>query len=177
MKKEDLKFRVAITKREWWDFPEIAGIEWGGETQVEQILYATMSIEQFATLCATYQFDHSISTMGIQIEGDYIIPAVDLMDADEEICCYTTVFTDELFELAKKDAISPQKTPVLENDFVLHERKIGWIPLWGEAWDKVEEAIESILPVDCCPDETEELVEKLFEAISKVTLIEKTLRP
>ena len=146
---KNLRFRVAYTVMEYWDFTEINGehFDWEGDERVEQTMYGVLNARQFLWLVLDKGLEETINTQGLQIEGGYIVPAVDFYDADENSRCYVSVYTDDMLKLALTQSQKPTPTPVLQNDFSVKNELLSFIEsekLWDKMVEELPEIIESV---------------------------------
>lgn len=144
--KENLRFQVAYTVSEHWEFPDVNGdyFEWGGDEKVEQTMYGVMNARQFLWLVFDKELEETINTQGIQIEDGYIIPAVDFYTPDEDRRCYVSVYTDDMVKLALSQSQKPAPTPVLQNNFTLKNENLSFVEA-DKFWVKMIEALPEIV--------------------------------
>lgn len=140
---DDLRFKIVLTIREWWDPPQIGSslIDFEGEPSVEQKLYAEIKTRQLAELMAHYSMDDCVSTQGILFES-HLWPAVCFHDGDEHISLYVSPYTKQELEYATKQAEEPKPTPVLGNNMEMEQVNMSFLPIWG---DKLESILNSML--------------------------------
>ena len=165
MKPEDLRFKIILTIRQWWDLPEIGRdpIEFEGQTCVEQKLYAEVTVRQFAELLVEYCMDQSVSTQGI-LEGGRLWPAVCFYDPDENVQCYVSPYTESELAQASELCDEPQTVPVLDNDWSVKQAEMACLPLWGDRWPGIQGAMLSLIDEPIYYGDEDKVEERILNA-------------
>ena len=151
-KQDELKFAVILTERVYPEPPYVAEEKWQECNQYEGPKWtAVLTAEEFAELCEALCLTPECSTLGSGgpegFEAEQGVPAYAFHDGNGEYDCWVTPFTERV-KAAALEKMGPVEDVPMVTDIDntagvrVENIRVGWVPLWGEDWPRVEEILD-----------------------------------